>query len=91
MTGDGDGGGATTFSIMTFSITTFSITTFSIMTLSIMTLSITTLSIMTLSIEGFIATLSIMAFSANDNQHNSTSAIMLSFIMLSVAFYLLIC
>jgi hypothetical protein len=49
------------------------------------TLSITTFSIMTLNIKGLDMTLSI-----SDTQHNNT-AIMLSVIMQSVAFYSLSC
>ncbi len=55
-------------------------------TFSITILSITTFSIKTLSINGLFAALSIMTFSINDTQHNST----LSVIMLNVAFYLLL-
>jgi len=66
---------------MTLRITTLSINTFSKMTLSKMTLSK----------KGLFLILSMMAFSINDTQHNSTSAIVLSIIMLNVAFYLLLC
>ena len=48
------------------------------------TLSITSFRLMTLSIKGLFATLSIMAFSINDTQHNST----LGVIMLNVSFCL---
>ncbi len=51
------------------------------------TFSITTLSITTLTIKGLFVTLSITTFSINDTQHNST----LSFIVLNVAFDLLLC
>jgi hypothetical protein len=51
------------------------------------TLSITTYSIMTLSVKGLFATPSIMTFSINETQHNST----LCAIMLNVAFYSLLC
>ena len=51
----------------------------------------TTLSIMTFTIQGSFSILSITAFSINDTQHNSTSAIMLRVIILNVAFYLLLC
>ncbi len=67
-----------TFSIMTLSRNTLSVTTFSIKG------SFATLSITTFNIKALFATLSI-----NDTQHNNTSAIMLSVILLNVAFYLL--
>ncbi len=51
------------------------------------TFRITILSIKTLSMKGLFGTLSIMTFSINDTQHNST----LNVIMLNVAFYLLLC
>jgi hypothetical protein len=78
--------GATTLAIMALSITTLSTMTFGRMrlnmkclkvTLNIAMLSITTLSTMTRSIKGLY-----------DTQH---SAIMLSVVMMSVTFYLLLC
>jgi hypothetical protein len=42
-----------------------------------MTFSITTFSIKTLSIKGLFATLSIMTFSKNDTQHNSTLSVIM--------------
>ncbi len=46
------------------------------------TFSITTLSITTFSIKGLFGTLSIMAFSINDTQLYSTSAIMMSVMLI---------
>jgi hypothetical protein len=54
-------------------------------TLSITRFSIKTFSILTLGIKGIFETLSI-----NDIQHNSTSAIMLNVIILSVMIYILL-
>ncbi len=61
------------------------------MTFAITTISITTFSVTSLSIQGLYMTLSI-----NDTQHNWTFSItmlyiVLSVIMLNVAFYLLLC
>jgi hypothetical protein len=56
------------------------------MTLNITALSIMTFSIMTLTVKGLHMTLSI-----NDTQHKRHSVMMLSAIMLSVTFYLLLC
>jgi hypothetical protein len=44
----------------------------------------------TFSVKGLFATLSMMTFCINETQYNSTRAIMLSVIMLDVAFYLLL-
>ncbi len=76
---------------MTLGITTLSINTFSKMKLSTMTFSKMTFSKISLGKKGLFSILSMMAFSINDTQHNTTSAIVLSIIMLNVAFYLLLC
>ncbi len=51
----------------------------------------TTFSITTFSIKGLFVTLSIMTFCIHDTQHNSTRALMLSVIVMNVAFYLWLC
>jgi hypothetical protein len=71
--------------MMTLSITTLIITTQSITTLNMMTLSITIPSIRTLSLKGLFTTHGI-----NDTQHSNTD-IMLNVVMMSVAFYLILC
>jgi hypothetical protein len=50
-----------------------------------------TFSIMTHSIKDLFATYSIMIFSINDTQHNSTNSMMFSIITLNVTFYFLLC
>ena len=87
--------GITTFSITILGITTFSIKILGITTFSIVPLSITTFSIVTLSVKYITETLSINdiieIISINDMQHNSTSAIVLNVIVLSVMINLLLC